>query len=92
MIAEGGRIDTQPRGSILQRQLRLAGEHVAYLLPVLQVAGMIERNARKILERRIHQIEIVVHPADAGVRMIAGDNGIYLRRCGAKEKREMQRQ
>ena len=81
MITDGGSIDALPRSSSLQRQLTFTIQHIAYLLPIDQILGMIDGNTWKILERRIDQIVVITHPANGGVWMIAWDNGIAQLLC-----------
>ena len=78
MITYGGGVYTAAAVGILEVQLRLPCKAVAYLLPVDQVFGMIDRNSRKILESAGYQVIIISDPADAGVGIEARDDGIHI--------------
>ena len=81
VMADGGSIDALPSGGTLQRQLRPAVEHIAYLLPVLQVGRMEDGHTGKIFERGVDQIIVGPHPADTGVRMETRNDRIPQRLC-----------
>ena len=81
MVANGGRINAQPRRSTLQGQLTLTVEHVADELPVHQVLGVIDGHAREILERGIDQIEVIAYTTNRRIGVIAWNDGITQCLC-----------
>ena len=68
--------DADPREGTFQGQLTFTVEGVAYQLPVHQILRVIHRHPGEIAERRVHQIEVIPHPAHTGVRVKACDDGI----------------
>ena len=87
VVADGGGEDAYPREGTLQGQLTLAVEGVAYQFPVHQVLRVIHRHPGEIAERRVHQIEVIPHPAHAGVGVKACNDGItQLRPRGQREQ------
>ena len=78
VVAQRGRIDAQPRTGTLERQLRVACEHVADLPPMHQVGAMEDGHAGEILERGVHQIVVAAHATDAGVGVESADDGIAI--------------
>ena len=77
-MANCGGVDAAPRARLDKWQLAIAGEHVAYLLPVDEVATVVERNARRKFETARDQIIIGVHPANTRIRMETRDNRIII--------------
>ena len=83
MIAQRGSEDAEPGGGIVERQLRLAGEHIAYKLPVDQILGMIDGYAGEILKRGIDNVIVVAHTTDTWVGMVARNDWIPVLCNGA---------
>ena len=83
MITNGRGINAEPRASALQRQLTVAVEHIAYLLPMHHILALKDRYSREILERGVDEIEGISHPAYRRVGMIARYHwiAILLSRC-----------
>lgn len=80
MVAQRRSVDAragcgEPGGDV---ELRGAGQDVADLFPLHQVGAVEDRYAREVLEARIHQVEVVAHPADRGIRVEAGNDGIHV--------------
>ena len=59
-----------------QRQLGFPVQHTADLFPMDQVIAVKQGNAGKKLKGAGHKIIIVSHPADAGIGITTGKQGI----------------
>ena len=75
-VAKRGRVDPARAAHPVEIELASAREHVADLAPVDEVAAVKDGNAGEVLEAAVHQIEVVAHPANAGIGMEAGQDGI----------------
>lgn len=79
MVTYRWSVDIQTvRRALLHSYLGIAGQAVADLLPVNQVAAVIDRNARKILKAAVDKIEVPADPADAGIGMKTRNNWIAV--------------
>ena len=87
MVADGRCIDAAVAVSAFQVHLRGPRQAVAYLFPVHQVFRIEYWYTREVLERAVHQIEVVACPAYARVGMESRQYGI-LESLGAGHRCE----
>ena len=73
---DGGGVYAFGIGDAGEVELAFAGQHIAYLFPVLQVGGVVDGNARKPLESGGHDVVVALYPDDAGVGVETGDDGV----------------
>ena len=65
----------------MKLKLTILRKAVIYKLPVYQIFTVIYRHARKELERGRYKIKIIAYTADAGVRMKARNDRIFVFHC-----------
>ena len=75
-ITDGGSIDAFGGLDVVEIQLLRTGEAVTDLMPVDKVAGMKDRDARKILKGRSNQIVVLAFAADRWIRIETRKQGI----------------
>ena len=63
---------------VQQRELLCALQAVADVRPVEEIAAVVQRQPREVLEGADHQIVVLSHAADAGVGMKAPENRVFV--------------
>ena len=77
MVADGGGENAAGGPAALQGVLAGAGEHVAQLLPVEQITAVPQGHPGEELKGAVHQVVVLAHPADTGVGVKTGEDGIF---------------
>ncbi|CDD30736.1 putative glycosyl transferase group 1 [Firmicutes bacterium CAG:94] len=77
VVADGGGENAAGGPAALQGVLAGAGEHVAQLLPVEQIAAVPQGHPGEELKGAVHQVVVLAHPADAGVGVKTGEDGVF---------------
>jgi hypothetical protein len=75
-ITDRRRVESPVIRSTLQGQLAGPVEGVADLFPMHKVAAVVNGEAREKLKGGVHEVKIIPHAADAGVRVETGKDGI----------------
>ena len=78
VTADGGGIDAAAGPAACQGKLAVPGEDVAHLFPVEQVPAVPKGNAGEELKGTVHQVVILSNPADAGIGIEPGQNGVCI--------------
>ena len=76
VVADHRRKNAPGGRTVLQFQLRTAGQTIADLLPVHHVAAVVHRHPGKVLKTTGHQVIILAHAANTGVGIIAWNNWV----------------
>ena len=77
VVADGGGENAAGSPAALQGVLAGAGEHVAQLLPVEQIAAVPQGHPGEELKGAVHQVVVLAHPADAGIGVKTGEDGVF---------------
>src|SRR5215216_6134857 len=75
-MTNGRRIQPARGIHAIQGQLRGPIQDMSLLAPVDEVTAVENRQTWKIFKRGVHQVIILVHPADGGVRIKAWQNRV----------------
>ena len=78
VAADGGGVDAAAGRTAGKGHLAVPGEDVAQLFPVEQVPAVPKGNAGEELKGTVHQVVILSHPADAGIGIEPGQNGVCI--------------
>ena len=73
VVTDSRRVYSEPHARLLKRQLRGSVENVAYLLPVLEVAAVVDRHSGEIMEGRVDYVVVFAHRHHGGIGVEAGD-------------------
>ncbi len=78
VVADGRRVDAAGGAGLVEGKLAFAGQAMADLLPVHQVAAVEDGDAGEVLEAAGDEVEVAADAADGRIGMEAGDDRVVV--------------